>query len=757
MLQRQSFLLSLGLWSMTSFHAIALDSPIDMNEDVNPVQPASTLQQTPLLKPSKNLTDPGTASSSYTRLSRLPQVRPSTSLSPRSGSTFATKDVILGDEAFSLSTTDLGNLVKKSPAGLSTNVQNRGPGVSDGRTRGQIIGAGNTSGSHWVPARIDLDTALSKFDSRQVEKLTIIPGPFSSLYGPGFSFSELKLLGSPRFREGAQQHGSTDLEYKINGNQTFGQQTVLAGAENWGARINYAARESDDYFGGGRTRIASGYESKELLMALGRDWKNNTLEFSLLRQDQSDVVLPGYVFDLDSLVTDGYEIKHTGREAAGWDSVITDVWYNRTQLSGNAQNPRKRIYFPGLTEQEYVGFTDVDSMSTGYRQQFVLGQVDEDSYELTVGHDLRWVSQELNEISNGKTLGSPFRYTNRNSPIPRSYAANPGLFAEYQEDIGESVNAKIGGRLDYSRHDLAEDPSNLGEIGADSVPVSYSQIVGTSDFQRDFSLASAFLSVRHDRNDWLTTTTSLGYAERAPTLTELYAAQPFMNVLQNGLNNVTGDPSLSKERLIQLDVGGEYNDDKLKSGIRVFSLLGLDYITFESTGVTNFAQNTKQVNLRFKNTDYVTIGGVEWFGELAPKSPITPFANLRFLEGRNHTRSAARLVEPLPGISPLESRVGIRAHDVSSSQRWTIDLSARLVASQNQVAASLKESQTAGFTTWDLRSVYRFAGNPKIYIATGIENMFDRLYREHFDFRDGNNFAIYQPGANFYVSTSVEY
>jgi outer membrane receptor protein involved in Fe transport len=42
-------------------------------------------------------------------------------------------------------------------------------------------------------------------------------------------------------------------------------------------------------------------------------------------------------------------------------------------------------------------------------------------------------------------------------------------------------------------------------------------------------------------------------------------------------------------------------------------------------------------------------------------------------------------------------------------------------------------------------------------VALGVENMFDRSYREHFDFRNQNGLGILQPGANFYISTSLNY
>ena len=46
-----------------------------------------------------------------------------------------------------------------------------------------------------------------------------------------------------------------------------------------------------------------------------------------------------------------------------------------------------------------------------------------------------------------------------------------------------------------------------------------------------------------------------GYGQRAPTLTELYAAGPFVGVLQTGTSRLIGDPNLDKERLSQFDVG----------------------------------------------------------------------------------------------------------------------------------------------------------------------------------------------------------
>jgi outer membrane receptor for ferrienterochelin and colicin len=262
-----------------------------------------------------------------------------------------------------------------------------------------------------------------------------------------------------------------------------------------------------------------------------------------------------------------------------------------------------------------------------------------------------------------------------------------------------------------------------------------------------------------------------------------------MLLLQNGLNNVTGDPTLAKEKLFQLDLGAEYHDDWLKTGGRVFHAWGIDYITFENTRVNFVPPNgdVGQVSLRYVNTDLATILGGEWFGELFPYSPLTPFANLRVVDGRDRTRNgnfattngnsvnASRKIagevrgafnqgqvvatesEALPSMPPVEMRAGWRLHDTSPQQDWTIELSARIVNRQSRVATSLFETVTPGFTTWDTRSVFRVHQVKGMVVALGIENMFDKLYREHFDFRTSNGLSTFQPGTNFYFNTSLSF
>src|SRR5262249_47792487 len=138
------------------------------------------------------------------------------------------------------------------------------------------------------------------------------------------------------------------------------------------------------------------------------------------------------------------------------------------------------------------------------------------------------------------------------------------------------------------------------------------------------------------------------------------------------------------------------------------------------------------------------------------------FATLRYVQGEDRTRNgsfatqgatlftpstripglprgffsgvAGAASEPLPGILPLEGRIGIRAEKNKSWPKWGCELSARIVDDQSRVASSLLESPTPGFTIYDVRGFYR--PSQRWTFVAGVENLTDKQYLEHLDFRN---------------------
>lgn len=222
--------------------------------ETSPLRQAAMLQPTPFLEPRIAISESPVAAaqpgSLASRLFETPGLDRSLLRTAKMGVRTWSNDLVRGEEASSLVTTDAGSLLRKSSTSLSVEVQKRSPVVNDPRVRSSRIGALAASGSHWVPAREDLDTVLSKIDSRLVNDVLIVPGPYSSVYGPGFQFVDFELIASPRYAGGTEVHGQTGFNHSSNGNQWLGQQSILAGGSNWGVRADYSHRLGSDYRAG---------------------------------------------------------------------------------------------------------------------------------------------------------------------------------------------------------------------------------------------------------------------------------------------------------------------------------------------------------------------------------------------------------------------------------------------------------------------------------------------------------------------------
>jgi outer membrane receptor protein involved in Fe transport len=649
-------------------------------------------------------------------------------------------------------------LLEKSWASSGLGIQKRTPIVTDPRIRGKSVGQQLASGSFWFPARQDLDTLLSKIDSRIVQDVVIVKGPYSALYGPGFSFYDVELLRAPRYEDGPESHGSTSLDYQTNGEQVYGRQNVWGGSADWGFRVGYGHRTGNDYQSGDGTDIPSSYNSRDLDFAIGVDLSPDShLDFSYLRLDQTGVEFPGQIFDMDFLVTDGFELTYVLEDQRYFDRLAADTWYNRTRFEGNSQGIAKRRQIPQLDDPlEFQGFTDVDAMSTGFRLATTWGEAE--YAQLTAGVDLRRLSQQLNEFNLTTPAGRTLADQNFNFPIPRSHSTNPGLFAQHTLPLYERLAIKMGGRVDWVSTDALRTVPNtdLDFNGLDDLEQSLG-----GGFRQNFSLGSGFVTAEYQIDCHWTATGGFGFAMRPPTLTELYAALPSLAILQQGFTKVGGNPNLLPERLWQIDLGLQADFDRFRAGIRGFHAWIADYITYEAVG--NFPGFQDVLLVRFVNTELATLAGGEAFGEYDVSRWLKGFGTLSYVEGRDQTRGLRGAfdnppffsfdpIEPLPGINPLESRVGIRVHEPEQSQ-WAVELSARIVDNQDRVASSLFESPTPGFTTYDLRSYWQ--ATDRLLLVAGVENFTDKQYREHLDLRTGR--GVFQPGVSFYFASELQY
>lgn len=682
-------------------------------------------------------------------------------------------DVVFGGQAIGRKTGDSGDLLQKAISTHGVATQNRSPLVSETRVRGQRVGQVLASGSYWAPARMDLDTILNKLDSRVISDMILIKGPYSGRYGPGFRFVDVEFIHSPRFFGGREDHGATSFMFETNGEQFYGRQSLWGGDDDSGYYVSYGHKKGNDYRAGDNDYIdidpvtgrdgfylPASYKSRDLYIAYGWDLSRfESIEVNYLRMDQTDVEFPGLVFDLNFLVTDGFEVTYTNTNPHFADHFTTEFWYNRTRFEGDNFREGKARQQPFLIDDIGFAETDGDSLSAGYRMEstYELGCRD----RVHVGTDLIVLNQELNDIEDLDDLEDDTDADGlANYPIPRSHSVDLGYYAErvYEPVDGTVITAGVRGDV------VVTNASNMALLVDD--PVSDLFESGLTQY---FYLGSAYLTADIEMTEYATSSFGIGYAQRPPTLTELYAGGPFIGSLQRGRTFLVGDPQLNQEQSIQIDYGvrGDYGDFKI--GAHGFHAWVFDYVTydlFEPSGVSGSSSYGFPAGAALVNTDLATLVGAEVYGQCQLTQLVSFFSTLSYVVGDDQTRdNPARQFdgrprsdvvlpteEALPGIPPLESRIGFLIQDPTAADRWGLELSARVVDNQDRVATTLEEIATPGFTTYDIRFYLREGA---WLFTSGFENLTDKFYREHLDYRSGR--GVYQPGMSFYTGLEVTY
>jgi len=764
--------------------AVIPPSSIQLVQEKPAPQPPPAPQPTPTpdsLPETYRRPDPGTGGGGFGSVGLPTDYRRPGTAGDVQPPTAAVASVTTSNEAALRATTDAGSLLGSSPSATGVETQKRSPIANEARIRGQRLGQITThaDGAYWFTARLDLDTFLSKIDSGIIQDIIVVKGPYSARYGPGLSFIDISTEPSFRNPGGPFEGGGRSFaSYKTNGEQLYGRQSFWGGSDNWGFRMSYGHRTGNDYTTGAGMEIPASYNARDVDFVYGYDFTPvSRVEIGYLRLDQTGLEFPGQIFDTRFLVTDGTRLRYVLEQQQYFDRLVFDTWYNYTRLEGDAQRTGKRRQIPELQQSNFIGRTDIDLGSLGYRLAVTWGV--ERCPQLTIGTDLRRLNGHLNEFDSlqietfGNVLPCGFDI---NFPVPRSHqTVLGGLFAEYVLPYDDCLLIKMGARGDYVTTDIDSVPPGFtcAANPAANLPIfedtTQALIGARDDFERDFALWLAYATAEYKLTQNWTLVGGLGHAERPPTTTELYALQPFLAILQQGFTAVQGNTSLAPERLWQVDLGIRAEFQSFRGGFNAFCSIIEDYITYAAVGRTQKGINIVGANaltVQFVNTDLATLTGFEIYGELDYTDYLTPFVTMSYVDGRDHSRSGrgrsdlgpgvgalGSNQEPLPGIPPLETRMGLRFHEARPQPRWGVELASRFVASQERVASSLLETRSSGFAIYDVRTFWR--ARQGLLLTAGVENVFDRNYREHLDLRTG--LGVFQPGINGYFGVEMRY
>jgi iron complex outermembrane receptor protein len=639
----------------------------------------------------------------------------------------AASDVVSGSEAEVRNTTDTNDLLGNSLSTTGIYLHSRNPITNDPRIRGYHFTEirGHINGALWEPIRPDFDSPLSKLDSSIIKDIVVVKGPYSVRQGPGFAFIDIELLDTPRYECGGWG-GRTAFTWDTNGDQFNARQTFWGGSDVAGWRVGYGDRGGVDYERGDGVLVASGYHSKDWDFAYGYDIDpDSVFSFNYQRVDQTDVELPAQYFDIDFLEADGLSARLTRENQYYYDYLRVDGWWNRTFFKGNEFGLTTK---PGIAALGLFGLANNGNIGevrcTGTRVATTWG--DPEWRHVTLGADYSFTDQEYTE-TNG-ILAGPFGGGYFGAfGLPRTRIEDAGAFADASAQMTERLTLRAGGRMDAVQNQIGE-----SLIVRPQVNIS----------DQSFDLAAGYITAEYELDCVWTAKAGLGYAERAPSPTDLYTAT-FLEILQpGGALDFRGNALLNEERLTQVDVGLVCDYENLRGGVHFFTGWIQDFITYDFVGVVNTV-----------NTDARLAGG-EAYGEYDLTARWAVFGTISYVQGKDQDIDA-----PLWSIPPLDARAGLRYLDDREDPTFGFEFVARMVDDQDRFADYLFEQATPGFVIYDLRGFYQL--NRAIRLVAGVQNIGDRLYQEHLDSRTDLSYGVpggvFRPGFNAYVGAISTY
>ncbi|TWI66958.1 hemoglobin/transferrin/lactoferrin receptor protein [Desulfobotulus alkaliphilus] len=609
---------------------------------------------------------------------------------------------------------DAETLLRSNPVGL-TDALTRIPGLSAspdspwgseinirglGRNRVILLIDGAR-----VHTSTDINARFGLVDTRDIERVEILKGPVSALYGSGSIGGVVNIITKKgKFSSAPEVKGALSSTFRDN-------------PEGYGihGRIQY---NTPDYwlYASGNRRDHQSY----------KDGRGNEIHNSQF-EDQGGSVKGGYRWN--SLHTtriqhQHFEGKNVGIPGRGEASMpqAADVTYPET-LRTLTQLTHTFIPDQGLLQQ-----SELNLFHQRIERNVRIDQLPPASPILSLhpsaDHDT-WGLKWLNSMKKGKhafTLGADIwewemtssrtrhfkdQPTGIDTPLADAKQLSAGVFAENNWRIHPSFSLNTGGRVDYIR---AESKDHYAWIQPPS-PDTPNPLTREADNHENISwdlhagLAWNFIP------RW--SMTFLGASSyRSPDLMERF------KYIHLGQYAVYGTPDLNPERSRFLEYGIHHVQQNLAASLSVF-LNDVDDLIVE--------KRTDSSRHDMKNIESARIYGAEAELEYRFSGHWHTAASLAWTRGENRTEK-----QDLAGIPPLNGLLGIR-HSPSTGLNGHLEL----LWATKQTRVAPEEKTTPGWTSLNAGISYIF--RPYILrqtkttheIAFKVNNLMDTTYREH--------------------------
>ena len=570
------------------------------------------------------------------------------------------------------------------------------------------------------PGRMDAPT--SYISPETYDKLTVIKGPQTVLWGPGAS------AGTILFEREPEHFG--ELGTRVNASVLAGSNgrfdktiDAAAGGPLGYVRVIGNTAHSDDYKDGNGDTVPSRYDKWNGDIALGWTPDADTLLELTAGKGDGQARSAGRGMD-------GSQYK---RESLG-------LRFEKSNIGEVLDKIEAQVYY-NYADHVMDNYTLRTPSGTGMMAGPMASNVDRRTLGARIKATWRWADYQLisgidaqtNEHRKRMGMGID-TYKDQNWSKDADFH-NYGAFGELTWYAAERDRVITGARLD--RASAKDFRARIGS-GMMSKPNP------TLDKTRADTLPSGFVRYEHDLADSPTTVyAGLGHAQRFPDYWELFSPS------SGPAGSVNAFDAIKPEKTTQLDMGLQYKTERLEAWASVYAGEIRDYILFDYAKGSSQAQN---VNARVMG------------GELGAAYQLTARwkadATLAYAWGKNTTDGKA-----LPQMPPLDTRLGL----TYSEDDWSAGALWRVVARQDRIDRNAGNvvgkdyDKSAGFGVFSLNGAYRISKNLKV--SAGVDNLLDKNYSEHLNMAGNAGYGypasdptpINEPGRTLWTKIDVSF
>jgi len=609
-----------------------------------------------------------------------------------------------------------------------------------------------------IATSTDVAARLSLINLNDVERVEVIKGASSSIYGSGATGGIVNIITkSPQLYEKFSLNGNVIIEYNtVNDLSVFGG-SLYSGSSFWSTKLSGNYRKANNTQTPRGELLNSQFEDYSFSGALNIfpiDNHKLKIDYQLFRAE--NVGIPGssvfpeqalvtYPFERRELFSAGYEIQNISNTFYKLSAKYSYQLINRDvenipyivqNIPASGGNPARRVSVLKITPS-----ADHKNNNATLQGNFWLF----DSHNLAVGIDYwdrsykgeRERYQLIEVLDSAGNVVSTTNQITGEIPVPNSKYRSLGIFAQDEFKLfDDRLSTTLGLRYDFINI-TAEKTLNPVYTITNGVlntnPPNQNVLWDSTDTNN--SSYSANLGLIYSLFSSLDLTLGLGSSFRSPSLEERF------QYIDQGIVVRVGNPELKPEKGQSVDFGIRYYSDNLKI-ISSFFYSHFHDLVVEIPGMYEGRNALIKTNI-----GEARIYGFDFSADHNFWRDYIFYTTASYVKGDDITADGN-----LPEIPPLNGRIGLK---LSFLEYMQTDVSSTIFAEQNDVAEG--EITTPGYAIFNLflNTVPIKLSSLSFRIYSGVENIFDKAYQNHLSTTRGS--ITIEPGRNIFLKLAVDF